>query len=362
MEKIKAGIIGCGGIATLKHLPSMRETGLVEIIGFCDLIESRAQDSKNKYGADGARVYTDYKDLLKDKEISVVYVCTANLTHSLITVDALRAGKHVMCEKPMAINAQDAKKMLDASKETGKVLTIGYQYRYGPEYLYVKNFAQNGGLGDIYFARALALRRRGVPNWGVFLDKEQQGGGPLIDIGTHALDMTLWTMDNYRPKYAVGTVYHKLNKDTEQGNIFGDWDPAEFTVEDSAFGFVVMENGATIILESSWALNDRHTKEAAFTMSGTKAGVDFFDGLHINSILNGNQTDTKVDLDNGGGITFTVEGLKDKPEVMEQKIFLNAVLGKGELTVLPEQAYIVTLILDAIYESGRTGKPVYFDL
>ena len=106
------------------------------------------------------------------------------------------------------------------------------------------------------------MRRRAVPTWGVFLDEEKQGGGPLIDIGTHSLDITLYVMNNYKPKYAVGTTYHKLNNDTKTGNIWGDWDPEKFTVEDSAFGFVVMENGATVSVDASWALNYANPGEA----------------------------------------------------------------------------------------------------
>jgi predicted dehydrogenase len=167
-------------------------------------------------------------------------------------------------------------------------------------------------------------------------------------------------MDNYKPKYAVGTVYHKLNDVFPTGNIWGEWDPSEFTVEDSAFGFVVMENGATVILESSWALNERNARESVYTLAGTKAGVDFWDGVHINSVTGGRQTVTKVDL-SGGSVAY-FEGIgSGKPEVNEQFVFLNAVRGKGKLLVLPEQAYAVTLILEAVYESAKTGKPVYFN-
>ena len=101
-------------------------------------------------------------------------------------------------------------------------------------------------LGDIYYGRAIALRRSAVPTWGVFLNEYEQGGGPLIDIGTHALDLTLWMMNNYKPKMVVGNVYKKLGNQERSGNAWGDWDPAQYTVEDSAFGFVTMENGATI--------------------------------------------------------------------------------------------------------------------
>jgi predicted dehydrogenase len=359
MGKLKAGIIGCGGIGNAKHLPAATSTGLVDFVGFCDIIEKRAIQSCNDYGAKHAKTYTDYKDLLDDKSIDVVYVCTPNRSHSDISVAALKSGKHVMCEKPMAINSAEAAKMVKAAKDTGKLLTIGYQSRYFPEYQYTKKFADDGGLGDIYFARAKAVRRRAVPTWGVFLNEEEQGGGPLIDIGTHALDVTLWTMDNYKPKYCVGTVYHKLNKQKNTGNAWGDWDPKKFTVEDSAFGFIVMENGATITLESSWALNDRFPQEAIFTLSGTKAGVDFVDGLYINHIQGGKQSVTEVGI-SGKGVAFVDSDSMAKPEEVEAEVFLKAVLGKGKLTVLPEQAFVVTQILEGIYESAKTGKPVFF--
>jgi len=359
MSKLKAGVVGCGGIANSKHLPSALATGLVDFVGFCDIIEKSAVKSLKEFGAKQAKHYTDYKKLLEDKSIDVIYICTPNRSHSEITVAALKSGKHVMCEKPMAINTTEAEKMVKAAKETGKLLTIGYQYRFNPDYLYIKKFADDGGFGDIYFARAIAVRRRAVPTWGVFLNEHEQGGGPLIDIGTHALDLTLWTMNNYKPKYVVGTVYHKLNDQINTGNAWGDWNPKEFTVEDSAFGFVVMENGATIILESSWALNDRFPREAIFTLSGTKAGVDFIDGVHINHVQGGYQSVTEVST-SGKGVAFYDADANDKPEDIEQKIFLNAVLGKGKLTVTPEQALVVTQILEGIYKSAKTGKPVYF--
>jgi len=358
MEKLRAGVIGCGGIANGKEMPAAKETGLVDMVAFCDVVIEKAEKAKKEYGTPDAKTYTDYRELLEDKSIDIVYVCTPNRSHSEITVAALNAGKHVMCEKPMAINTLEAKKMLDAAKANNKVLTIAYQNRFRADSIYLKEECKNGVLGEIYFAKARAIRRRAVPTWGVFLNEYEQGGGPLIDIGTHALDLTLWMMDNYKPKYAVGTVYHKLNNQKDTGNAWGDWDPEKFTVEDSAFGFVVMENGATIILESSWALNSLENLEAATLLCGTKAGADMFDGLRINGVKNGRQYVLKPDF-NAGGVAF-YEGTSSKPEVLEQLSFINAVLGRGELTVKPEEALVVTQILEAIYESAKTGKPVYF--
>lgn len=357
---VKAAVIGCGGIANGKHLPALAQLkDTVEIVAFCDIIQERAKDAKEKFGQPGAKVYTDYKELLKDASIEAVHVCTPNISHSQITVDALEAGKHVLCEKPMAKTAAEARAMVEAAKRCGKVLTIGYQNRMRPDSLHLKKAVERGDLGEIYFAKAHAVRRRAVPTWGVFLDEEKQGGGPLIDIGTHALDLTLWEMDNYNVKSVMGTTYQKLGKQTETGNAWGDWNPDDYTVEDSAFGFITMENGATIILESSWALNTLDVGEAQTTLCGTKAGADMKAGLRFNRADLGRLTVETPDLA-GGGAAFFEGAAGASPEVMEAQLFYNAITKGTELVVKPEQALVVTEILEAIYESAKTGKPVYF--
>ncbi len=359
MKKTKVGIIGCGGIANGKHMPSLSKVKDVEMVAFCDIIEERAVKAAKEFGTEDAKVYTDYKELLKDTEIEAVHVLTPNRSHSFITIDALNADKHVMCEKPMAKTYAEALEMVEAAKKTGKLLTIGYQTRQFPTSQYLKRAIENGDLGEIYFARAHAVRRRAVPTWGVFLNEYEQGGGPLIDIGTHAIDLTLWEMNNYKPKMVVGNVYKKLGGLTESGNMFGDWDPKEYTVEDSAFAFITMHDGATISLDCSWALNTRDVIEAKTTLCGTIAGADMRDGLTINGNKYGKLYTENPDL-GAGGIAF-YEGGEDAPEVREQKVFYDAINKGTPLTVLPEQAATVTMILEAIYESAKTGKPVYFD-
>lgn len=356
---LRIGIIGCGGIANGKHMPALKKQKDVHMVAFCDIIEERAVKAAKDYGTPDAKTYTDYKKLLEDKTIDVVHVCTPNKEHSFITIDALEAGKHVMCEKPMAKTYAEAKAMLDAAKRTGKKLTIGYQNRHTPQALYVKQACEEGVLGDIYYANAIALRRRAVPTWGVFLNEDEQGGGPLIDIGTHALDLTLWCMNNYRPKMVVGTKYRKLADQTQTANAWGDWDPKEFTVEDSAFGFVVMENGATIILQSSWALNILDASEAAFRLCGTKAGADTVDGARINGVKYGRQYVEKPAL-NAGGVAF-YDGTSASPSDLDMAQWINAIRTDSDPCVLPEQALCVTRILEAIYTSSETGKPVYFE-
>ena len=278
-EKLRIGIIGCGGIANGKHLPALKAQPDAEMVWFCDIIPERAEAAAKTYGTPDAKVCTDYREILEDKTVDIVHVLTPNRSHSTITVDALEAGKHVMCEKPMAINSAEAKKMVDAAKRTGKKLTIGYQNRHRPDSLYLKTEAEQGTFGDIYYAKATAIRRRAVPTWGVFMNEYEQGGGPLIDIGTHALDLTMWCMNNYKPKYCVGSVYHKLGDKFPTGNAWGDWKPGELTVEDSAFGFIVMENGATIILESSWhsicSIPARLSQRSAVPMAVLICSTDF---------------------------------------------------------------------------------------
>ena len=353
-EKVRVGIIGCGGIGNGKHLNALRNQPDVEVVAFCDLIEERAAKSRAQYGTDDAKVYLDYRKLLEDKSIDSVHVCTPNRSHSFITVDALEAGKHVMCEKPMAINAAEAKLMLDASIRTGKVLTIGYQNRQLLQHRIMKKMCEENFFGDIYYAKALAIRRRGVPTWGVFIDEYEQGGGPLIDIGTHSLDLTLWAMNNYKPKYCLGQTFHKLNHDTDQGNGWGRWDPEKFTCEDSAFGFIVMENGAVINLESSWALNIVDSREATTVLCGTKGGVDFYDGMRINGVKYDAQYIEKVNTQSSGAAFFPGMGNPD-PSVAECRLFYDAIRYGTEPSTLPEQAYVVSQILDGIYTSAKTG-------
>lgn len=355
-EILKIGIIGCGGIANNKHLPALKKIPQVELCAFCDILPERAQKAAQEYGIPGARVYADYRELLAQDDIDVVHVLTPNREHSFMTVDALEAGKHVMCEKPMAIDSRQALKMLDAAKRTGKKLTIGYQNRFRPDAQYLKSACEAGELGDIYYAKAHAVRRRAVPTWGVFLNEKEQGGGPLIDIGTHALDLTLWMMDNYQPRMVVGSAFKKLSDQTQTANAWGDWDPSAFTVEDSAFGYVVMENGAAIVLESSWALNSLDVGEAQTALCGTKAGADMADGLRINYVKYNRQC-VETPSFGADGVDF-YDGDELDAADLEARAWIDAVRHDTDPVVKPEQALVVTQILEAIYRSAQSGKPV----
>lgn len=360
MEKLKIGIIGCGGIAGGKHMPSLQALGDVEMVAFCDIVEERAQKAAKEYGTPDAKVYTDYKALLADKSIDIIHVLTPNRSHAEISIAALESGKHVMCEKPMARSAADARRMVEAAKKSGKKLTIGYQHRHKPASNYLKKVIERGDLGDIYYSKAWAIRRRGTPNWGVFLNEYEQGGGPLIDIGTHSLDLTLYLMDNYKPKMVLGTKYKKL-PNPDQGNPWGPWDEKQHTVEDSAFGFIVMENGATINLETSWALNTcEPIQEGSLALHGDKAGAQIrSNDVTINKDEFGRLLEIKPDL-SAGGVAF-YDGHEETPALTEARRWIDAVRNDTDPVVLPEQACVVSEILEAIYESARTGEPFYFN-
>lgn len=353
---LKIGIIGCGSIANGKHMPALERLSSIRMTAFCDIVKEKAIEAAKKYGTPDAKVFTDYKQLLEDKSIDVVHVCTPNKSHADVTVDSLEAGKHVMCEKPMAKTAADARRMLEAANQTGKKLTIGYQNRFRQDSIYLNKLCRANELGEIYYAKAHAIRRRAVPTWGVFLNEEEQGGGPLIDIGTHALDITLWMMNNYKPKTVLGSVYYKLGKRKDSANAWGSWDPEKFSVEDSAFGFITMENGATIMLESSWALNNLQVGEAKTTLCGTEGGADMWDGLRINGEKYGKLYITKPGLD-AAGVDF-YDATAENPSHLEAKMWIECILNDTEPLVKPMEALVVTEILEAIYESGRTGTVV----
>jgi predicted dehydrogenase len=368
--KHKVGIIGCGGIANQKHLPALTKAAdRVEIVMLCDLLIERAEEAAKKYNLPDAKVCTDYHEVLNNPEIEIVYVLTPNVSHCEISIAAFEAGKHVLCEKPMASSAYDAEKMMAAWKKSAKLFTIGYQNRFRSDSMTLKRLCEEGELGEIYYAQAHALRRRGVPTWGVFTDKSQQGGGPLIDIGTHSLDLALWFMNNYEPKTVTGITFEKLGNTLPkgmQGNPMGEWNEKTYDVEDAAFAFVTMKNGSLVTIDASWILNSTNERCASNTLCGTIAGVELTgvggsndNKLYLNKIMGGKQVDMEINT-SAGGVDF-FSGKQINASDIECKTWLDAIEGKSTLIVKPEQAFIVTKILDAVYESARSGRQVVFD-
>lgn len=357
--KFRVGIIGAGFIAILKHLEGLAANpDLCDLVGVCDLVEEKAVSAKEKFGSADSYITTDWHDIIADDSIDVVYVATWNVSHCEITCAALEAGKHVMCEKPMAVTGEEARLMRDTAARTGRTLTIGYQNRLREDAQFLRDVVDAGELGEVYMAKAHAVRRRGVPTWGVFTDKEKQGGGPLIDIGTHALDLALWYMGNYEVDSVTGSVFEKL-RDKPEGNPGGGWDPETFTVEDSAFGYIRMKNGAAIFLEAAWALNVKDPREAAVTLIGTEGGAEIENGRNgyeatVNKVLANRMVVSAPNASTPGSEDFGRLG------ALETRQFLEALRDGGRPLVLPEQACTVTEILEAIYTSSQSGQPVKF--
>lgn len=367
MGKIKIGMIGCGGIANQKHFPAMKNNNdLCEIVAFCDIIKGRAEKGAAEFGAPGAKVYTDYHDLLLNPEVEVVHICTPNVSHSEIAIAAFAEKKHVYCEKPMSHSTAEAEKMVKAWKESGMQFTVGYQNRFRAEVQNLHAACEAGDLGDIYYAQANALRRRAVPTWGVFPNKALQGGGPLIDIGTHALDITLWCMNNYDIDTITGSVFYKLGhlKQATEGNLFGPWDPETYEVEDSAFGYIKMKNGAAIQLSAAWAINLLDSREASTTLCGTKAGAEIRSGMSYpkNELIynrgrNGQLMEEKLSF--VGDVAYFGGGGGEEGTI-DNRQWLEAIRKGTEPLVKPEQALAVTRILDNIYKAAADNKEIRF--
>lgn len=368
MSKLKIGIVGCGGIANQKHFPALKNNSdLNEIVAFCDTVIERAEKAAAEYGVPGAQVTENYRELLANPDVEVVHVCTPNVSHSEITVAAFEAGKHVYVEKPMSHSTADAEKMVEAWKKSGKQFTVGYQNRFRAEVQNLHTACREGDLGDIYYAKAHAIRRKAVPTWGVFPNKELQGGGPLIDIGTHALDITLWCMDNYDVDSISGQVFYKLGRlhGAEQGNLFGPWDPDSYEVEDSAFGFIKMKNGATINLEAAWALNILDSREASTTLCGTLAGAEVHSGMSYpqneliyNRVRNGQLMQETISP--SGQIAYFQGGGGGEEGTVDNRQWLEAIINGTEPLVKPMEALAVTKILEAIYKSAETNQTIRF--
>ena len=345
MREVRVGIIGCGGIANGKHMPSLHKLPNVKMVAFCDLILERAEKARQDYGTPDAEVYTDYRDLIARDDIEVVHVLTPNCAHAELSIAALKAGKHVMCEKPMAASYEEAKAMVAAAKESGKFLTIGYQTRSTTTHQYVRHMIENGDLGEVYYVKAPSIRRRGAPLWGVFLDKEKQGGGPMIDIGTHSIDAALSLINNYDVESVSGAVYRKLADTAMNSNEWGIWKPEDFQVEDSAMGWVRFKNGATMVVEASWVLN--YTGEAHMTLCGTKGGVEFIgDTVRVNGEKDGSlyicdikPNSTARDLFHGQNLTC---------EEYEAKQWIYSIVNNVPPLTKPEQACVVSHIIKAI--------------
>ncbi len=346
-KKVRIGVIGTGGIANGAHLPGYSQIpDECEIFAMCDIVPDALEKTTAKY-PNVPHVLSDYKALLAMPEIDGVSVCTPNFAHHQITMDALRAGKHVLCEKPIAMNAVQGAEMVAASRQAGKILQIGYNSRFQPSNQALKRYIDAGELGDIYYARAQALRVRGIPGWGVFIDKEKQGGGPLIDIGVHMLDLTLWFMGHPKPIAASGITYQKFGTRSDVVGFMGQWDHTKFTVEDFAAALIRFDNGATVMLESSFVANLKQETQNV-TLLGTDGGAEAYP-LSLTQEKHRTMVSYEPKIPGGNNLNT---------HHAEMKAFVECIRDGKEPLVTGEQGLMVAQIMDAIYRSSEEGKEV----
>ncbi len=346
MKTIGIGIIGSGGIAQGAHMPGYQalEGDGVKIVAVADANPATAKAAAEKFGV--PHQFADYRDMLKLEAVDAVSVCTPNFLHKQPTIDALNAGKHVLVEKPLAMNAQEGAEMVAAAKKSGKKLQVGFMTRFSGQAQALKRFIDAGDMGEIYYARAQALRRRGIPGWGVFIEKDKQGGGPLIDIGVHILDLTLFLMGHPKPTHVSGITYAKFGKRDDVLGLMGQWDPKKFTVEDFAVGFVRFENGATLTLESSFVANLEQQDMFNTQLFGTEGGCQY---SPVKMFFEKNRTlvdATPVFLPNV------------RAHEAEIRAFVESIREDKPVLVTGEQALQVTQIIDGIYRSAEAGREV----
>ncbi|MBD8070619.1 Gfo/Idh/MocA family protein [Bacillus sp. PS06] len=345
MSKLRMGIIGAGGIAQGRHIPAFQQLSEdVTIEAVSDVNHETAKSVSEKFNI--PLVFNDYKDMFE--HVDAVTICTPNKFHAEITIAALEAGVHVLCEKPMAMNTAECDQMIAAAKKAEKVLSIGYHYRFMKDSQAAKRVILEQEIGEPIVARAKALRRRKVPGWGVFTNKELQGGGSLIDFGCHFLDLSLWLLGNPEPVEVVGSTYNRLSKMPNQVNMWGSFDHETFDVDDHVTAYIKFSNGASLLFETSWAANIQSDEESV-SISGETGGIDLFP-FQFNQSKYGMLLNTTADY---------IEG-EDDPGITQARNFVHSCLGKEEPIVAPHEALQVSKIIDAIYQSSLTGESIKF--
>ena len=341
-KSLKVGIIGAGGISRI-HIEGYQMCPGVEVLAICDIDGQRAKDQAEKFGI--AHWFDSATDVLRMKEIEAVTVCTPNYDHKNSTIKALQAGKHVLCEKPIAMNAREGQAMVEAARKVRRKLQIGLHMRFGGDVQYAKEVIAAGQIGTPYYARSLSIRRRGVPSWGVFGQKKLQGGGPLIDIGVHIIDLTWYLMGCPRPVSVSGKTYETIGATPGHVGQFGPWDYKTYDVEDFAVALVRFANGATMMIESAFCVNlDRNVFGCHIV--GDKGGASL-DPLTVQVEMGGHLMDcTPNHLPKINGYHAEVAA------------FVDAIAKDKPVPVPAGEAIWTSKMIDAIYASGRQNKEI----
>ena len=349
-EKLNVAIVGVAGIART-HVPGWVASPDATLLAGCDLDEKALNTWGDLNGIAAEKRYTSLDALLADDSIDIVDVCVPSNHHAATAIAALEAGKHVICEKPLAPTPADIERMIDARDRSGKLLMTAQHMRFEGKNLAAKREIEAGRMGDIYHSRATWLRRTELPARPGFIYKRNSGGGPVIDIGVHYLDLALWLMGNPQPVSVTG---HSGRYLATQPGAFSDWGgsiASDMDVEDFAAGFVRFANGATLILEVSWMMH--HAKqEQTLWIYGDKAGVAVHDAMFYEA---DNERQQRYD------VKLTHTPAEHKPHAAECIAFADAVANGKESPVPAEQSLAVQKILTALYDSAEAGREVRLD-
>lgn len=343
MKKLRVGVIGVG--MGKGHVKGYQEHPNAEVVAIADPNEARLKDIGDRFNVPSR--YKSAEEMFKHEKLDVVSVATPNKFHKPQAVMALEAGCHVLCEKPMAMNAREGRAMLEAARKARKHIQINFSYRFFDQSVALKKQVETGILGDVYFARTIWHRRRGMPGFGGWFGiKELAGGGPLIDVGVHRLDLALWLMGYPKPVWVMGSSYDKLARP------LADKAGKKFDVEDLAVGMVKFANGATLEIEASWAANIAEAEMMETRLFGTKGGLvqrnknetyEFEAEMYVEK--DGAQYDVKLHP--------PVEAVRSS-----YYTFIDVILGKTKPVATGEEGLIVMELLDAIYRSAKTGRPI----
>jgi predicted dehydrogenase len=348
-KKFRVAFIGCGGISGT-HIAAFKKMADVEIVAGCDIKPERLTWFTEQTGC--KTVYAKWDDMLKSVDIDGVSVCTPNGIHAPAAIAASQAGCHVITEKPMAMTPKECQKMIDAAKKAKKKLAVGFQYRYHANTQALVRARDEGQFGNVMFMKCQALRRRGIPNWGVFGQKHLQGGGPMIDIGVHVIEMAHYFLGSPRPIAASGNTWTYLgNKKSDVASQWPGWDFKTYTVEDLAIGQIRFDNGAILQIEASFAAHiERDIWN--FTAFGDKGGCSW-DPCSI-------FTDRAGSMWNSAA-AFTGPGDFGTLFFAKLRNWVDGCTKGTPLTAPGEAGLAVQKILDGVYRSAEAGKEIKID-
>jgi predicted dehydrogenase len=342
-QALKCVVVGAGFAARIVQLPGYA-AAKQPVAAICDLDTARAQVLADQFGI--PKAYSDWREMLATEKPDVVSVCLPNALHRDLTIAALEAGAHVLCEKPLATSVREAHEMFDAARKAGRVLMAAQHLRYEAPARAMKRVIEGGALGDIYHVEVDALRRLGIPTWGAFHQKSASVGGALFDVGVHVLDQAIWLIGNPKPVSVSAMVQRRFGHRPEIAKILGNtWDPAKFDVEDFAVALVRFENDLSLVLRASWAAHIAKNYWAIQVL-GTEGGVTTNPPMLYHT-RNGVLADE----------AFTNLQPRNTYE-LQMRGFLSALRGERELLVKEEETMNVQRILSAAYRSSEEGREV----